>query len=437
MSTKAWPGQFYVWVEDSKATLSSCQSLEKSTAEVIQEVYHIKEEGAADAILLQDPAGQNSFVVNQAPLGGMATTMRSDNFFGVGRSMLTLGQFVTLDGLTEVIYPLMVQKHWLVAYFFAVLLVISIGLLNLVTAALVENAMENAAATAEEEREKLKKKSMEKRGRGDVLFRNLNRDDGLWQTAQLKTKSNTSQPKAVKGEEKPRSKQRSAEEILAGFRSGWTEKLQEEPVTSDAQADLGERTERKWRKAVDDLLLQVDAALKDLKEHPKTVPASSPSEFEKLNEEESFEDALKDVRSATNAAPKDANLSVPSQSIVLTQSMMSSASMREGGEAREAREGPLRKSMSSNSLLRSRTTVANDFPPGPLRKVVVEVLADDTEDLPAANTWWQWLQQKCIQIVRSRWFEFLAGFVILLNLITIGIEAHVSAGGQPSKIGGS
>lgn len=103
---------------------------------------------------------------------------------------------------------------------------------------------------------------------------------------------------------------------------------------------------------MDDLLLQVDAALKDLKEHPKTVPASSPSEFEKLNEEESFEDALKDVRSATNAAPKDANLSVPSQSIVLTQSMMSSASMREGGEAREAREGPLRKSMSSNSLLR-------------------------------------------------------------------------------------
>ncbi|CAK9050560.1 unnamed protein product [Durusdinium trenchii] len=90
---------------------------------------------------------------------------------------------------------------------------------------------------------------MEKRGRGDVLFRNLNRDDGLWQTAQLKTKSNTSQPKAVKGEEKPRSKQRSAEEILAGFRSGWTEKLQEEPVTSDAQADLGERTERSERAA--------------------------------------------------------------------------------------------------------------------------------------------------------------------------------------------
>lgn len=74
----AWPGQFYIWVEDSKATLSSCQAFEKSSgSEVIQEVHHIKEEGAADAIILHDPAGQNLFVVNQAPVGGMAKTMRS------------------------------------------------------------------------------------------------------------------------------------------------------------------------------------------------------------------------------------------------------------------------------------------------------------------------------------------------------------------------
>eukprot|EP00435_Cladocopium_sp_Y103_P053188 s103_g17.t1 len=73
----AWPGQFYIWVEDSRATLASCQAFEKSGSEVIQEVHHIKEEGAADAILLHDPAGQNLFVVNQAPVGGMAKTMRS------------------------------------------------------------------------------------------------------------------------------------------------------------------------------------------------------------------------------------------------------------------------------------------------------------------------------------------------------------------------
>lgn len=74
----AWPGQFYIWVEDSKAALSSCQAFQKSSGrEVIQEVHHIKEEGAADAIILHDPAGQNLFVVNQAPVGGMAKTMRS------------------------------------------------------------------------------------------------------------------------------------------------------------------------------------------------------------------------------------------------------------------------------------------------------------------------------------------------------------------------
>jgi len=74
----AWPGPFYLWVEDSKLTLSSCQAFEKASGcSVIQEVHHIKEEGAADAILLQDPAGQNLFVVNQAPVGGMAKTMRS------------------------------------------------------------------------------------------------------------------------------------------------------------------------------------------------------------------------------------------------------------------------------------------------------------------------------------------------------------------------
>ncbi|CAK9082894.1 Uncharacterized protein SCF082_LOCUS39372 [Durusdinium trenchii] len=94
----AWPGQFYVWVEDSKATLSSCQSLEKSTAEVIQEVYHIKEEGAADAILLQDPAGQNSFVVNQAEQATKSAGVQSSNNYAsfVWPSSTEKGHIATL-----------------------------------------------------------------------------------------------------------------------------------------------------------------------------------------------------------------------------------------------------------------------------------------------------------------------------------------------------
>ena len=82
----------------------------------------------------------------------------SQNFWGVGRSMLTIFQFVTLDGLREIYYPLVIEKPWLSVYFFAIVLVISIGLMNLVTACLVQTATANAAASADEERSRLKSK---------------------------------------------------------------------------------------------------------------------------------------------------------------------------------------------------------------------------------------------------------------------------------------
>ncbi|CAE7769780.1 unnamed protein product [Symbiodinium sp. CCMP2456] len=66
--------------------------------------------------------------------------------------------FVTLDGLSEVWFPLILKKPWLWTYFLPILVFISIGLLNLVTAALVENAMDNAAHSMEEERAMLKRK---------------------------------------------------------------------------------------------------------------------------------------------------------------------------------------------------------------------------------------------------------------------------------------
>ncbi|CAJ1333186.1 unnamed protein product [Effrenium voratum] len=98
------------------------------------------------------------------------------NFAGVGRSMMTLMQFVTLDGLAEFYYPLILLKPWLVLYFLPILVFVSIGLLNLVTAALVENAMDNAEARADEERLRLKR-----RVRGALpalldIFRELDKD---------------------------------------------------------------------------------------------------------------------------------------------------------------------------------------------------------------------------------------------------------------------
>ena len=80
------------------------------------------------------------------------------NFAGLGTSFLTLLQFVTLDDVSDVYFPLIMERPYLCAFFFPLLVFISIGLMNLVTASLVENAMQTAALEAEEERLKLKKK---------------------------------------------------------------------------------------------------------------------------------------------------------------------------------------------------------------------------------------------------------------------------------------
>jgi len=83
------------------------------------------------------------------------------NYKGLSRSFLTLLQFVTLDGIANVSYPLMLEKPHLGILFFPILIFISIGLMNLVTAALVENAMETSASEAEEKRRELKEQVRE------------------------------------------------------------------------------------------------------------------------------------------------------------------------------------------------------------------------------------------------------------------------------------
>ena len=58
---------------------------------------------------------------------------------------------MTLDSISAVYFPLIEAKPFLVVFFLPILVVVSIGLMNLVTAALVENAMANATQQAEEE----------------------------------------------------------------------------------------------------------------------------------------------------------------------------------------------------------------------------------------------------------------------------------------------
>lgn len=85
----------------------------------------------------------------------------TDFFSSLPRAILTLTQFVTLDSIAAVYYPLIVQKPLLILYFGPILFIVSIGLMNLITAVLVENSLEHAAHEAETERLQLKKRVKE------------------------------------------------------------------------------------------------------------------------------------------------------------------------------------------------------------------------------------------------------------------------------------
>ena len=53
-------------------------------------------------------------------------------FGSLMQAMLTLGQFVTLDSIAAVYYPLIMSRPWLLCYFLPVMVLISVGLMNLV-----------------------------------------------------------------------------------------------------------------------------------------------------------------------------------------------------------------------------------------------------------------------------------------------------------------
>ena len=59
-------------------------------------------------------------------------------------TMITLSQFVTQDSIAAIYSPLIKARPVLVLYFLALLFIVSIALMNLVTAVLVEGALEHA-----------------------------------------------------------------------------------------------------------------------------------------------------------------------------------------------------------------------------------------------------------------------------------------------------
>jgi len=67
---RAWPGQFYVWVEDIQAVSAACKALQAQLGkDLILEELCLKSEEKVDVIVLQEPSAGHVIMVNQAPKG--------------------------------------------------------------------------------------------------------------------------------------------------------------------------------------------------------------------------------------------------------------------------------------------------------------------------------------------------------------------------------
>ncbi|CAK9090358.1 Cation channel sperm-associated protein 1 (CatSper1), partial [Durusdinium trenchii] len=85
-------------------------------------------------------------------------------------------------------------------------------------------------------------------------------------------------------------------------------------------------------------------------------------------------------------------------------------------------------------LLQSRKTV-QQCPAGPLRKLLSDMLAksEDTPSEPLSQI--DRARRWAASLVSSPRFDYIAGFVILLNLVTIGFEAELSLEGSEYESG--
>eukprot|EP00931_Biecheleriopsis_adriatica_P082379 TRINITY_DN5580_c0_g1_i5.p1 TRINITY_DN5580_c0_g1~~TRINITY_DN5580_c0_g1_i5.p1 ORF type:complete len:576 (+),score=124.79 TRINITY_DN5580_c0_g1_i5:59-1786(+) len=79
-------------------------------------------------------------------------------FGSLPRALLTLMQFVTVDSVAGIYVPLIVHRPILIVYFVLLILFVSIALMNMVTAVLVEGALDQGRADRELEKHDLQEK---------------------------------------------------------------------------------------------------------------------------------------------------------------------------------------------------------------------------------------------------------------------------------------
>jgi hypothetical protein len=95
------------------------------------------------------------------------------NFPNIFGTMVTLLQFVTLDSVASVYNPLVLSQPLLVLYFLPIILIVSISLMNMVTAVLVDGAILHSKADRESERKMLLHKARHEVPVFRALFRQL------------------------------------------------------------------------------------------------------------------------------------------------------------------------------------------------------------------------------------------------------------------------
>ena len=81
--------------------------------------------------------------------GSAAFDIKTQYFKGVGSTTLTLAQFVSFDRAGAIYTPLIMADGWLAYYFFPVMLMVSVALMHMVTAVIVEDAIEQRKSDKE------------------------------------------------------------------------------------------------------------------------------------------------------------------------------------------------------------------------------------------------------------------------------------------------
>jgi len=79
-------------------------------------------------------------------------------FGSIFEAILTLSRFVVMDAIVDLYAPVIYKKPFLVLYFLPIILVVSISLMNLVTATIVDASLSYSELEREEEREHTRQK---------------------------------------------------------------------------------------------------------------------------------------------------------------------------------------------------------------------------------------------------------------------------------------